>query len=399
MAARSVLRYAALAGLFLAGAWLIFASAAERYADLRPVALLPPGSPLAANSALVHADRARRAGDLAGAQGLALQAVRSEPLNQDALGLVGQIALELGQAKAAAAVFLMSAQLGWREPLTQMYWFQVALGSGDLDVAAQRLEALGRTGWNREVVQRMLAAMEASPGGRSALADRLAIEAGWADLWRLAPLSDRELANRAALLTELAGRSVPIDPDLAGQLSYQLVDRGQAAAARALWLRLAARGVSGKALVLDGGFEASGILAAAQDAPSPFVWRLEQASGIFASVEQAPPPLDGRALQIRSETTSSARTIRQVLALRPGRYALGWRQSGRGIEMLPRLSCADGGSDIAVSPEPGPDGRYRFAVAQARCAGQNLEFVARSAVTGEAQAWIDDIEIVAVTGD
>lgn len=234
---RQMLALAAAAVLALA----CIASAADRGGTgtrLLPARLAPGATLETARQAAVAGDRA--AGTRAGA------AVAAHPINADALALLGAAALADGDATTADAAFTAAAQLGWRNPATQLYWFTVGLGLGDARVTAERLDALLRTGHRSRATELALATLEASPRGRAALAAQLAQAPAWRDAFAAdtATLSGAALDRRVAVLARARSAGMQVDCGALTAAVKTLVARGSPHPATRLWRATCAAGAA-----------------------------------------------------------------------------------------------------------------------------------------------------------
>jgi hypothetical protein len=72
-----------------------------------------------------------------------------------------------GRPQQAEAAFRIAARFGWREPTTQVYWYEAALQSGDLRARVERADALLRThpGWSGDQPVLARSRVRAGPGG------------------------------------------------------------------------------------------------------------------------------------------------------------------------------------------------------------------------------------------
>ncbi len=123
------------------------------------------------------------AGDAPGAFASAQQAVRRDPLDAEAVGLLGEAAHVSGQDALAARVFAVGTRLGWREPFTQSYAFGAAVMRGDARQAADHLDALLRQSPDLAGRNRLLGPFDATMVGRRELAARLALMPAWAGVY------------------------------------------------------------------------------------------------------------------------------------------------------------------------------------------------------------------------
>src|SRR3546814_14941647 len=82
----------------------------------------------------------------------------------------------------AYAAFAVAGTLGWRDVPTQLYWLAQAQAVGDVDVLAQRLDALLRLNIRHDVVANSLHVLGQTPLGQQALAMLLTKDPPWE--WR-----------------------------------------------------------------------------------------------------------------------------------------------------------------------------------------------------------------------
>lgn len=158
----------------LAYAALTLGSGLDRLAAKEPGLAHFVPSAFAAEAHRAMAARALRSGKveaLTAAQG----AVAADPIDPHSAALLGGSSLLSGQPQQADRAFRVAAQLGWRDPLTQLYFMNQALRSGNADLAALRLDALLRQNPLLPVRDMVLSQFEASSQGRNALSRRVAL--------------------------------------------------------------------------------------------------------------------------------------------------------------------------------------------------------------------------------
>lgn len=128
------------------------------------------------------------------AAGHALRALVAMPLDQEALSLL----IESGATGDPVAALNLAAALGWRDALVNARLAGLALESGDSAIAAQRIDALGRTMGGQRVAPAADLLM-AQPGGPGAFAVRAAHRTG-GEWWLV------YLARPAASADAMSGR-------------------------------------------------------------------------------------------------------------------------------------------------------------------------------------------------
>lgn len=318
MAVRPVALFGRIAAtlLTLVFAALAVASGLDRISFTTPALarLIPP---------TLRAQAARSAAGLAivrEQRGLALlharQAVASDPIHPASTTLLGAAYLLDGDLPKAEAAFRVAARFGWREPATQLYWYQAALQSGDMPRAAERADALMRTRPGFPGAEAVLAGLETTPAGRAALIAQLAERPQWLELYlRLEQgTSDETLDRRAVVLGELAGAGTKLGCAAVAPFATVALDRGARRQAERVWTGHCP-GASLSAGLADGGFEQFG-----RDEESPFGWRGQPAGDVtLRTVEKGS---GNRSLELRNQSSVSRLVLRQAVGLDPGTYRL-----------------------------------------------------------------------------
>lgn len=229
MSARAILTIVGAVPLALA----CLASAADRMGvplRLLPARLAPGASVRAAREAFLSANSTS-------ARARAAAAVAASPMDAGASALLGAVPLKAGDPVAAHEAFAVSARLGWHNPAAQLYWLGVGLEAQDYALAAERLDALLRTGQRSAAIDAAILQLEASPGGRSALAAHLLAVSGWREAFvaSTGALSGTPLARRIAVLQRARVGGMPVDCKAVAATVRALFDRGARQAASDLW--------------------------------------------------------------------------------------------------------------------------------------------------------------------
>ena len=225
MSARAILTIVGAVPLAIA----CLASAADRMGV--PLGLLP--ARLAPGAAIKTAREAFVSADPMPARARAAAAVAASPMDAGASALLGAVALKAGDPVAAHEAFAVSARLGWRNPAAQLYWLGVGLEAQDYALAAERLDALLRSG----AIDAAILQLEVWPGGRSALAAHLLAASGWREAFvaSTGALSGTQLARRIAVLQRARAGGMPVDCKAVAATVRALFDRGAREAASDLW--------------------------------------------------------------------------------------------------------------------------------------------------------------------
>ena len=276
-------------------------------------------SPLRAQAARTGAALAlaRQQGEAAVAG--ARRAVAADPVHPASTALLGTAYLLAGQPARAEAAFRVAARFGWREPTTQIYWYQAALQARDWARAVDRADALLRTHPALPTRDLVLEPLESDPAGRAALVVRMAGRPGWLGQYlRLENVADdATVERRGRVLTELAAAGTrlgcrDVTPFVNGALG-----RGARRHAERVWIGHCP-GATLSGTLADGDFERFGAEA------SPFGWRTSLSGDVTVR------PLDtggNRALRLANSGSVSRLVLSQAVALEPGLYRLTGRTS------------------------------------------------------------------------
>lgn len=144
---------------------------------------------------------------------LALRSLEAMPLGQSALALAAQN----GAIADPTAALNLGAALGWRDQLTNARLAALALAARETGIAAQRIDALGRTRGGGPAAAAADLLMQ-QPGGSQAMADRASKGAGalwWIVYLRLPSRDTATLGGKVAFAQAL-------DPD-AGPWREELI--------------------------------------------------------------------------------------------------------------------------------------------------------------------------------
>jgi len=340
-----LLRSAGIAFTGSALAFLAVSSGLDRMAEAgrSDPSLVPP--PIRAGATRAQAAAALQAGDYRRGLSAARGAVAHEPMDATALGLLGEAALLSGDRDGAARAFSVSRQLGWREPLTQIYWIEAGLAHGDFKAAIEPLDALLRQSPGFAGRRIWLTRFEATPQGRRLLIDRLARRPSWlvpyfADI-------NTELAGdpivRSDVAVGLVRRRGLRDCHLVAPIIEALWRFGHGLQSRAIY-RLHCAAPGEPASPADGDF----VRARTAQPGTILDWRFTQDGAVGVALESR-AEVPGRAVVVSSMAPLTMSFASQPLTLATGRYRVSWRA----VDGTGKPSSA---TDVAISCVSGEHG-------------------------------------------
>ena len=281
----------------------------------------------------------------------AMAAARRGPLLTDPFLIQGAAALSKGDTAAAEALFREARRRDPRSAAARYFLAQQYLMSGrPLEGLAEAAVLTRLVSGGASALIPGLVQYAHEPGAVPKLRQMFAANPGLGD-GVMAELA-RDASN-ASLLMELAGDEVGTDkaaiPDWQARLVASLIERGDYAEARALWLRM-----SGLRVGTDGLFNPQFARLAA---PAPFNWTL--ASGKFGVAE----PLPSGKLQLIYYGRDNAEFATQLLMLAPGPYEL--------TMQVRREGAGDGPSHLGwtLTCQPGKRRLLDLPLAKADAAG------------------------------
>lgn len=349
----------AMLGAVAAFAVLAAGNGLDRASAQHPeLARFVPGL-LAAEAHRSRAAAALQAGDHGPALAAASMAAVADPIDPRSTALLGATQLAAGQQVKADRSFRVAARFGWRDPLTQLYFMNVALNAGQPRLAALRLDAVLRQTPDFPVRDMLLAQFEATPQGRAALAERLALRPAWTDsyLQHASMLELPALRARAEVLGSLA--AMPWGCDVVSPLVVRLVLAGGSLEARQLWQAHCPVATPG---IADPHFTA---LPQARQ-PVPFEWNLV-GSGDVSAMPAAQTRDGATGLIVRVGGPVAQPVAWQMPAMPAGHYRLSWTaqdgsgQGARGAQLS--LSCTPTGrSPVDSATLPGGKGQFQAMV-------------------------------------
>lgn len=369
-------------------ALVALASGLDRMGAEQPMlaGMLP--SALATQSLRNQATNAQSIGDADRALELARAAVRRTPIEPASTAVLGAALLGHKDGTGAEKAFRVAAQMGWRVPLTQLYWMQASLAYEDYPNAAVRLDALLRQQPDLLRNRKLLDPLEQVDEGRAALAQRLVERPGWlrpyiADVWDTAP---EVLDLRRAVLLDLARAGKPLGCEEISQFVQREVSLGEVRSAHDVWTAHCptARG----AIVYDGSFERAEV---AQTRAS-LAWTFVGNAGISVLMEPG-RRAGSRVLAVDGTVDRPRVFVRQLVLIDPGDYRASWTSATDGGAASARLAvgldCGKG-VDWQVGTA-GPGGR-RTAVLRhdGACEAPWLSF---ALVPGQGAAQLTDVTL------
>lgn len=319
----------ALAGFAVAsiGTGLDRASDGDRgWSELIPAPFRSRADAVAANAALARQD-ADAVIDYAA------KAVRSAPLDADAIALLATGYAIAGRDDDADAAFRAAAGMGWRNPLTQFYWIDESFVAGRPDLAAARADALLRGDPSRQDAGAILGQFETGEDRQAALAERLAERPNWS-IEFLSPgdLPPESLSARAAVLASDAIGAEPLGCGAVARLASAVAMRVGPDQAEAILGRHCPGAESLNGL-RDSQF-------ASLDTPnreSPLGWQRVESGSVSASRSMRG---GSTAIALTNYTPTPRPVLRQAVWLEPGEVSFSWAVvEGRKDRFAVSLDC------------------------------------------------------------
>lgn len=316
--------------LVLVGALLLAAlaigSGLDRMSGLGEVRPEDVPAPFKVEALRIEAIKLNDGGNARAAIAVAHKAAAAEPADASPLAIFGAASAEAGDDLTAARAFGITRNMGWREPLTDLFWIREGLSHGDIAVAASHLDALLRKTPALAHVTELTGAFEASGAGRDALAALLARHPPWSnDYFFDANYSVANVAlDRGQVATLLAKRygvhdCALVAPTVEAQLAFHF-----GPIARDLY-HLHCAGPHEPANLADGRF----LRADPSRATTALDWHFTREGAVSIVIEPR-GGVTGRAVVVGNLASVQLAFATQRLVLAPGRHRLYWRTLGPG---------------------------------------------------------------------
>lgn len=329
-------------------------------------------------------------GDVARARALAEAALVQEPANAAAARTLAMAALLQDREGDAARLFAIAERLSRRDLPTQLWLIEDRVRRNDVAGALLHYDrALRASPESHALLLPVLVDASAAPGIAPPLARLVARQPYWAKPFAIRLFRDGRSPGAVAAIA----LALDLDPGVAADVNLLRRAEARLAAlnAPALAWRVHSRMSGGaRAAIRNGGFE---------DVPvqSPFDWSFSTPPPVAARAGSVAGH-SGLALLVAAESGHGGEAARQLLALEPGAYALGFT-SGRlsGDErprLLVRIRCAGTERDLLAAEAAGGASRQAFTVPEG-CTGQWLSIAVapERGDFGRAEFWIDALTL------
>jgi hypothetical protein len=347
-----------------------------------------------------RASEAQVEGDAPASRDAGLRALAIAPMDVAALRAVAAAELAQGNIAQGYRLFQSAAGLGWRDRFTQLWLVDQAMASGNLQLAAERIDALLRQDVLGAPLLARLRMILSMPGGEQAIADRLGQNPPWTQGFFNALADDLATAPRLpGLMKAMRASGVRVDPGMTALIRWRLADAGRFDMARILW-----QASGGAGLIGDGGFEQT--QAPPPAGAAPFAWRAPSLPGVRAVVAEPGARNSRRALTLTSDGYAAGTALAQTIALPQGRYRLeAWMRgdgsvpgTGPGIA----IGCGTQGTNpVLASIKPVLQGtQWRrvslpFQIASG-CTGQTLSILLPQTSGQPLAVSIDEVTVIPI---
>jgi hypothetical protein len=266
------------------------------------------------------------------ARNLAVELVFSRPVPAESLSLLAISADRTGESALAAQSISLAASRGWREPLGQSAVIYAALDAEDWRVAAERVDALQRSGHAELVSHDMMVQLLQTELGREALTARFVTDRNWftrfLNMGRSGDLPPGIFADTVQLFHRADGQA---DCNQLSSVARRLLDRGDFGAAWMVWDGACAR-VAEERL---SGFRP----ADRSTVVGPFDWAYPGSPGLSRSWQE----VDGRwVMNFRHNDPLRAVLTERFMRLKTGNHTL-QLDSGSNVksDLTVRVRCVD----------------------------------------------------------
>lgn len=262
------------------------------------------------------------------AASFARAAVRSEPLDVEALRTLGLALDKEGRDAEAAGVLGFAGRRSWRDGPTHLWLLKRRILSGDLQGGFKDADSLMRRAPESErPLFQLFVAAAADPRAIEPLAERLAARPPWRkDFLKALVQSPAGLDRAGGVYAALAATRAPPSVAEIGDYLRALAGSGRYDEAERQWRSLSPRTWSARrGGVSNGAFSGA-------PAPQPFGWTLGDGQSGSAAIEATGEPAHGDALHVIYDGYSRSELASQVLLLAPGAWRVTVAMHSAGLD-------------------------------------------------------------------
>ncbi|MXP47725.1 hypothetical protein GRI43_10060 [Altererythrobacter luteolus] len=284
------------------------------------------------------ASKAIKSGDARQAARFGKAAVSAMPFDQLALAASSGDAPQERRTSALNT----AAGLGWRDAVTNIALVEAGLTEGRTDIAAARVDAIGRS-IGAEAAAPLADRVLAANGGVAALADRAAYRANnaWWEGWLRSQPASRQVAGlRSAMIKSVAADDGTWLRNIVRDAELGFSKAGYQAEGLTLWQSTLAEPQRFSDAVYDSEFRLLGTAMPAVGGE----WQIAGKSP--AAAERLP---EG-GVRIESFGTGSGAIFSQAISLTPGRHALTVDSDDPQQMLTWNFQCRDPGSPMTAEP-------------------------------------------------
>lgn len=369
-----------LSGCLVLATWACVLSATDRAGWAIPLNWWGTSPPLEAYARSLNQGDSNRT--IAAAEIL----VYRDPVGRSSASALAQALGMAGEAHRSAEAFQIALASGWRNTEAQIWAIEAALVNQSLQQAAAHLDALLRITGDAAPQATWLTAIEKSPAGRAALADRLSQTPPWTGRWlrSSADLPKDRISDRIGTLQMARSRGLVVTASDAASASWRLIDN-HPEHALTFWHAIKGRGDSATRGIWDADFRRS----FPELRGGPFEWRRIDSTGAQMKAADSPK---GSGLEISNLSIATSTLMETLTSLRPGTWRLTWQQAGSpGVRIVP--SCLKRGKMASPTVLRSFTGKaLRFSVT-ASCPIQKISIVSSGDPNSSSRGTIFNISV------
>ena len=325
-------------------------------------------------------------------EALISRAIAADPVNEHLIGGLGQLRLARGNPGGADTAFRVSAQRGWRDPATHLYWMKQSIAAADFTTAALHADALLRMPLGDAAHDQILVMLLEYDEGRTALAMRLRNHPNWAHEFAVSidTVSDDALMARADVIGR-AGPGIWTCDETSGLINW-LITHGSSREARTVHVRSCAQSAGRSDNIVN---DTHFVRLLADGPASGLDWVAPDNSDV--AIGPAKGGTSSTGVQVTTSRGVTLRVLAQRVFAERGTYRLTWRMpdtdAASARALVATMGCnADLGAALAGTVVPGRPDTYQADIPFAgNCAAPAVAFWLRPSAKS---VTLDDVTLI-----